>query len=262
MVGGKRDEIEQLTQYFPTSYDIFAEPFAGGASLLFHLNPPENVKTYIADTHSDLINFYKQLGAGKAGEIKEFLSRQQLTEQGYYNVRDNLTITNDIERAGQFFYLRKTCYRGMLRYNSSGKFNIPWGRYKTVGWSDLDNAAYGQILARTEIIKGDFTEIKYLCDTERAFIFLDPPYDTPFSSYGPAGKFDQSDHHRLFERFSTTEAKCLMVISETPFIRELYNDYIVAEYDKKYRFRLHSNRVTTDNIDKKHLVIKNWHEDQ
>ena len=48
-----------------------------------------------------------------------------------------------------------------------------------------------------------------------------------------------------------------MIIGKTPFISELYKDYIVDEYDKKYRFKLHSNRIG-DEINTKHLIIKNY----
>ena len=59
------------------------------------------------------------------------------------------------------------------------------------------------------------------------------------------------------ECFKNTNIKCLMIIGKTPFISELYKDYIVDEYDKKYRFKLHSNRIG-DEINTKHLIIKNY----
>jgi len=49
----------------------------------------------------------------------------------------------------------------------------------------------------------------------------------------------------------------LMIIGKTPFIEEQYNGYIVGEYDKKYRFKLHSGRIG-DEINTKHLIIKNY----
>lgn len=256
--GGKRDELDKIKEHIPENYTIYAEPFAGGASLLFHLNPPEDIQCIISDTHPDLIQFYQQIANGKSKELKEKIGTFPCSEEGYYKTRDELNPMDPIEKAAQFYYLRKTCYRGMLRYNSKGKFNIPWGRYKAVQWNELDNPAYGELLARTKIIHGDFGEVFELCQDENAFIFLDPPYDTAFASYGPAGTFTQDDHRRLFDAFSNSLAKCLMIISETPFIKDLYKDYIVDTYDKKYRFRIHSKRVEKEDIDKKHLIIKNY----
>jgi DNA adenine methylase len=48
-----------------------------------------------------------------------------------------------------------------------------------------------------------------------------------------------------------------MVIGKTDFISGLYAGYVVAEYPKKYRFKLHSGRVG-DEINTVHLVIKNY----
>ena len=60
-------------------------------------------------------------------------------EETYYNIRDNMVINNYLDNAKRFFYQRKTCYRGMLRYNKKGKFNIPFGRYKKCNYEDLKN---------------------------------------------------------------------------------------------------------------------------
>jgi DNA adenine methylase len=253
--GGKRDELETVRPYFPKSFGTIVEPFAGGIPLI--LAHPEK-KSVISDTHSDLINLYQQVAKGNAGEIARRMSECEFTEEEYYLIR-GLECPSDVDRAFQFYYLRKTCYRGMLRYNSKGHFNVPWGRYAKVTWGDISNDKYETLLKSADIHCCDFGAI---FDTHGSdpdcFMFLDPPYDTPFASYGPSGSFTREDHIRLFNRFREAKAQCMVVISETPFIRELYHGYIVYEYDKKYRFRLHSNRVNENNIDKKHLVIINY----
>ena len=48
-----------------------------------------------------------------------------------------------------------------------------------------------------------------------------------------------------------------MIIEKTDFINELYKNYIISEYDKKYKFRLHSKRISNE-INTKHLIIKNY----
>ena len=88
------------------------------------------------------------------------------------------------------------------------------------------------------------------------FMFLDPPYDSKFTDYGYCS-FNREDQKRLAECFKTTDIKCLMIIGKTDFISELYDGYIADEYDKKYRFKLHSKRVGNE-INNKHLIIKNY----
>ncbi len=87
-------------------------------------------------------------------------------------------------------------------------------------------------------------------------MFLDPPYDSKFTDYGYC-IFGKEEHNKLAVCFKKTSIKCLMIIGKTLFIEELYKDYIVDEYDKQYRFKLHSGRVG-DEINVKHLVIKNY----
>jgi len=89
-------------------------------------------------------------------------------------------------------------------------------------------------------------------------MFLDPPYDSEFTDYGYC-KFDKTDHIRLAELFKSTKIRCLMVIGKTPFIESLYQGYIVesGEYEKNYRFKIHSGRVGNE-INTKHLVITNY----
>ena len=70
-------------------------------------------------------------------------------------------------------------------------------------------------------------------------------------------QFGKKEHRELAEYFHSTKNKCLMVIGRTDFIANLYEPYIVDEYEKKYRFKLHSGRVG-DEINNTHLVIKNY----
>lgn len=69
--------------------------------------------------------------------------------------------------------------------------------------------------------------------------------------------FTKKDHEALAHYFKTTNIRCLMVIGKTVFIQKLYEEYIVHEYDKQYRFKIHSGRVG-DEINTKHLVITNY----
>jgi DNA adenine methylase len=251
--GGKSDEIGEILKYLPATWDTYLEPFVGGGALYFYLCPQ---KAVINDIHKDLIALYKSLGEHKNLDIKIFMDANPNTEAAYYNVRDNMTISTDLDRAKQFYYLRKTCFRGMLRYNSSGKMNIPYGRYKTINYSDLSNPAYPQLLARTTILNGSFEKIFTDYNSENNFMFLDPPYDSVFTNYGYCS-FGKAEHIKLATCFKQTRIKCLMIIGKTDFISELYRGYIVAEYKKEYKFKLHSGRVGNE-INVMHLVIKNY----
>ena len=250
--GGKKDELKNIIPYIPTDYNIYLEQFIGGGAVFFNQNPE---KAVINDVHKELTDFYSSIKNGYADDIYDFMKNHPNDEQTYYKVRsyDN---TDVLDNAKRFYYLRKTCFRGMLRYNSKGEFNIPYGRYKTYNFEEIKNKEYEALLIRTEIFNKSFEVIFDEYNDSDNFMFLDPPYDSEFTDYGYC-TFGKDEQKKLAKCFKETQIKCLMIIGKTPFIEELYKDYIVDEYDKKYRFKLHSGRVG-DEINTKHLIIKNY----
>ena len=251
--GGKGDEIKQFEKYLPTEYNIYIEPFIGGGALYFYLSPH---KAVISDVHLELIDLYKSIGERKSKEIYDFMTISPNDEETYYKIRDKMVINDALDNAKRFYYQRKTCFRGMLRYNKGGKFNIPFGKYKTINYNDLQNKDYEELLSRTEILNNGFETIFENYNDENNFMFLDPPYDSEFTDYGYC-KFGKEEQKKLAELFKETKNKCLMVIGKTAFIEELYKGYIVDEYEKKYKFKLYAGRVG-DEINTKHLIIKNY----
>jgi DNA adenine methylase len=251
--GGKGDEIKQFEKYFPSEYDTYIEPFIGGGSVYFYLAPKKSV---ISDVHSELIDFYQCIGDGKSKEIYDFMVNTPNDEETYYKVRDKMTISSILDNAKRFYYQRKTCFRGMLRYNKEGKFNIPFGKYKTINYNEVVNPDYEDLLKHTEILNTSFEYIFEHYNDENNFMFLDPPYDSEFTDYGYC-QFGKEQQKKLAQLFKETKIKCLMIIGKTKFIEELYKDYIVDEYDKKYKFKLYAGRIGSE-INTKHLIIKNY----
>ena len=251
--GGKSDEIKQFEKHLPSNYETYIEPFVGGGSLYFYLSPN---KAVISDVHIELIDLYRSVGEGKSNEIYNFMLENPNDEETYYKIRDKMVINDKLDNAKRFYYQRKTSFRGMLRYNKAGKFNIPFGRYKTINYNELQNKKYEELLSRTEILNKDFEYVFENYNNENNFMFLDPPYDSEFTDYGYC-QFGKEEQKKLAKLFKETKIKCLMVIGKTKFIEELYKDYIVDEYEKKYKFKLYAGRVG-DEINTKHLVIKNY----
>jgi len=251
--GGKSDEIKNFQEFIPENFNYYLEPFVGGGAVYFHLEPERAVLT---DVHKELVDLYTSIKGKKSMEIYNFMNEHPNTEEVYYQVRDNMAYDVELENAKRFFYLRKTCFRGMLRYNKNGKFNIPYGRYKTYNFEILQNEKYEQLFQNTDIFCKSFEYVFENYNNSENFMFLDPPYDSEFTDYGYC-KFEKDDHIKLANCFKSTNIKCLMVIGKTPFISQLYDGYVVKEYAKKYRFKLHSGRIG-DEINTTHLVIKNY----
>jgi DNA adenine methylase len=137
--GGKKDEIKYFIKYFPIDYNIYLEPFIGGGSVYFYIVPK---KAVISDVHNELIDFYKSIQENKSNELYQFMENNNNDELTYYKIRDEMKIISMLDSAKRFYYQRKTCFRGMLRYNKKGEFNIPFGKYKTLNYESLKDKNY------------------------------------------------------------------------------------------------------------------------
>lgn len=262
--GGKRDEIKLFRGFYPRGFERYVEPFVGGGAVFFDLEfPGENV---INDVHPDLVNFYRQMSLGHAGRIHALASGFGTTERDYYLVRGGgrklspgdrpFAPSDDVERAARFIYLRRTCFRGMIRHNEGGEFNVPWGRYKSVRFDDILDERYAALLSRTTITQGDYSQLFQRYDGPENFFFIDQPYDSAFNDYGTEG-FGREMQVALADAFRRTRSRCLMVVGGTDLIRGLYDGYVRFEYPKKYSFKIYGGRIGEE-INKTHLVITNY----
>lgn len=274
--GGKNREIKYFHQFIP-EYNTYLEPFFGGGALFFHLEPE---KAIINDINTSLIDFYTDLTENfelikkelnmlqneyrvnreifMSRKIKSPLERvEDPNEKQYYLIRD--MFNNKIERkycyATIYFYINKTAYSGMIRYNSKGEFNVPYGRYANFNTELLIEDHYN-LLKKSKILNTDYSKIFDLAKPND-FIFLDPPYDTTFSEYGNevfTGDFDEAHQRRLAEDFKNLDAKAMMIISETSLINELYKKYIHSKYSKSYSVNIRNRFKSEAN----HLIITNY----
>ena len=251
--GGKKDEIKQFVDMFPQDIETYGEPFFGGGAVFFHLKPDKSV---VSDLHKELIDFYISMKEGKGSDIYNFLNEHPNDEETYYKVRDDFKVESILDNAKRFFYLRKTCFRGMLRYNKKGKFNVPFGRYKTYNFEELKNEEYKTVLSNTEILNKSFEHVFEKCNNPKDFIFLDPPYDSEFSTYAK-NEFNRDDQTRLANyMINECKANWMMVIKNTDFIFNLYNKsgINITSFDKKYLVSF----MDRNDKDVQHLLITNY----
>ncbi len=166
-------------------------------------------------------------------------------------------------RAALFLFIRSYAYSGMFRYNAQGAFNVPYGGMGYNAKSLRPKLNYyrsAPIRARfavTALFNLDFEE--FLLQTspgKEDFVFLDPPYDTDFSTYAKH-PFSQDDQRRLAKcLLKSCSAKWMLVIKDTPLIRTLYEGQglNIMAFDKTYQvsFMNRNNRRAS------HLLIANY----
>lgn len=274
--GGKSREIPRFLRYIPDDFDRYIEPFFGGGAVYFYIEPKHAI---INDVNERLISFYLQLRdkypqmriqLDKIQKIYEanqavykklksqFLDErvQNANEDLYYKMRDLFNHPNGKYLDGViYFFINKTAYSGMIRYNSNGEYNVPFGHYPNFN-TRLITKQHSQLLQSAQIFNLDYKQIFNMAK-ENDFIFLDPPYDCVFNDYGNIDMmngFDETEHRRLATDFKNLPCRALMIIGKTPLTMELYGRYVFDEYYKNYAVNI-KNRF---NNDKMHIVVKNY----
>lgn len=275
--GGKSKEISHFISNMPENYNRYIEPFFGGGALYFYLEPQNAI---INDVNTKLYSFYKQMQEEYPSVRKQLDELQMVYEQNqkeyeglkkkhpeervenknealYYKIRDmfNHKIESEYLEAVVYFFINKTAYSGMIRYNAKGEYNVPFGRYKNLNTKLITDKHY-ELLKRTEIYNYDYSEIFNMAGNND-FIFLDPPYDCVFSDYGNEAYrdgFGEDEHRRLANDFANLSCKSMLVIGKTALTKELYGKYIVEEYDKSYAVNIR-NRFKAD---AKHIIVTNY----
>lgn len=275
--GGKSKELKYYLNYIENEkFDRYFEPFFGGGATYFALEPKNAI---INDINSKLINFYVDV-KNNFEQLKlelykleklykenqfEYQSKKSISpnekvvnknEDLYYQMRKEFNYPTGVYLHGTvYFFINKTAYSGMIRYNKKGEYNVPFGRYKNFN-TDLINENHHILLQNTEIFNTDYSEIFNMA-TPNDIMFLDPPYDCIFNDYGNIESedgFNEDDQRRLAQNFINLDTRALMVIAKTPLTEELYRNFIIDEYDKIYSVNIR-NRFKSE---AKHIIIKNW----
>jgi DNA adenine methylase len=242
--GGKSKLIQQYIPYFPEKFKTYYEPFLGGGAVFFYLNPSS---AFLADINPELVNAYRCV-RDKVEELIEVLEVHQLRhgKDYYYEVRKTNGITA-IERAARLIYLNKTCYNGLYRENSQGKFNVPIGKYKNPKICNsvlLRSVSVALQQARIEVRSfEDILDYASHCDD---FVYFDPPYyplspTSNFTAYSRSS-FSPDDQIRLkdvFTQLARRGVKVMLSNSDCLFIRELYRDFNI--YSISAPRRINSN---------------------
>ncbi|MBO7047949.1 MAG: DNA adenine methylase [Spirochaetia bacterium] len=191
-----------------------------------------------------------------------FLSGVYMYFRDLFNNK-SISLINRSFATALFMFIRNYSYSGMFRYNAKGEFNVPYGG---IGYNNktLDKKIdYYQseelkgLLSKTEVFNLDFEDFLNKTNPgEKDFMFLDPPYDTEFSTYAK-NTFDKSDQIRLANYLiNECKTKWMLVIKSTPFILSLYenNNLNIHVFDKKYLVSF----MNRNNKDAQHLLITNY----
>ena len=219
------------------------EPFCGGLAITLGLRPR---RALLNDANPHLINFYRWLQKGLVIDLE-----MHNDETLFYRHRDQfnqLLADGDAgtrEAAEFFYYLNRTGYNGLCRFNRTGRFNVPFGRYSRIAYT-RDFSDYRGVLAGWTFTSTDVESVPL---DSGDFVYADPPYDVEFRSYAKNG-FDWEHQERTAVWLARHRGPCVLMNQATPRIEKLYRGlgYQVQFLDAPRRISCNGDRTPAKEI--------------
>lgn len=242
--GGKRWQLPHLRPLWAKHAERrLVEPFCGGLAVALGLRPR---LALLNDANPHLIDFYGWLKRGLTIDLD-----MENKERSYYRARERF---NELVKKGQsetreaaslFYYLNRTGYNGLCRFNQKGEFNVPFGRYKRIGYVS-DFRVYRDVVAGWKFTNIDFEAVPLHPDD---FVYADPPYDVEFTEYSRGG-FSWSDQERTAVFLTKHTGPVILVNQATENIERLYRrlGYEIAFHDAPRRISCTGDRTPAREI--------------
>jgi DNA adenine methylase len=267
--GGKRQLLPEIEKQLPEKFGSYFEPFLGGGALLFHLlSKNKNLKGHVSDLNSDLVLSYVTIRDNLYNLLKSLQKHSDNyfsdSKSYYYSVRES-NPKSQIEKVSRLLFLNRTCFNGLYRVNSKGKFNVPLGRYSHPNIVQEENLrSVNQFLNQNKIVIKcqDFSSI-----VEKAkkgdFVYFDPPYQpvsktANFTSY-TNGNFGLNDLKRLAKVSNELAKKGVNVMLSNSSSKQVRDQFS----DKHWEItKIEANRAINSDSNKRtghyELLIKNY----
>jgi DNA adenine methylase len=235
--GGKGQLIDKLKPFFPEKFGTYFEPFLGGGAVFFSLLvSARQFDAFLSDTNKELITTYSVIKDEPERLISTLARHKECYERApedyFYAVRESEPTFN-VEIAARLIFLNKTCFNGLYRVNSKGKFNVPFGRYRNPAICDKENLkAVSNALrwSKAKIACLDYSEAAKQAKKDD-FLYFDPPYHpvsktANFTAYTQSGfsPKDQENLAKLCKELSDRGCKVLVSNSNTEDVLSLYDD--------------------------------------
>jgi DNA adenine methylase len=216
--GGKRWLVPHVRPLWERHRDRrLVEPLCGGLAMALGLLPE---RALLNDLNPHNVNFFRWLQRGLVVEIETendgllyYQHRRrfnQLIDEGLADTR---------EAAELFYFLNRTGYNGLCRFNRSGHFNVPFGRHKSIKYARAFSE-FPHVMAQWRFSSGDFEALELEPDD---FVYADPPYDVEFTQYSKEA-FGWPEQERLARWLAKHPGPVVLSNQATDRIMKLYGD--------------------------------------
>ena len=230
--GGKKKVINDIANLLPTKgRKRLVEPFVGGGSVFLNLDFEEFL---LIDMNQDLISLFNLIKSQPTQFISDasnFFDTDNNQPEKYYEFRRQFNQSTDsYERSMLFLYLNRHGYNGLCRYNKSGGYNVPFGRYKHPYFPQKELEFFSEKAQKATFMQGDFETAFSQLQTDDV-VYCDPPYSpinrtSNFTAYA-GNSFTDEDQQRLVscaEIARSNNIPTLISNHYVDFTRELYKD--------------------------------------
>ena len=257
-VGGKFTVMSKLRKRLPSTFKRYYEPMVGSGAVFLDVKPEQAV---LADLNAELMNCYVVV-RDRVEELLTVLGRHSNSYRHFIEVRSQDPGQLDpVERAARLVFLNKTCFNGLYRVNSKGRFNVPYGdNPRAIFRDEVTLRRVSGVLQGVSLRCGDFADT--VADAERGdLVYFDPPYARgtrkakTFHSYQPEA-FGEPEHRRLAEVVRELDRRgCKVVLSNSnsELVRELFEGYTIDVL----RTRRPINRNTAERDGWDEVVVHN-----
>lgn len=226
--GGKYRLLPRIIKALPTGKKLI-EPFVGSGVVF--LNTDYESYT-LSDINPDLINLFNDLKKGKSEFIDycaEFFCDKNNQEKRFYQLRDHFNqLEAGWERSALFLYFNRHGYNGLCRYNRSGGFNVPFGRYKKPYFPANEMMFFAEKSKRAVFKCQPF--LKTMMHSRKGnVVYCDPPYlpwslTANFTSYTEQGFSLDNQRELAIEAYRLSQRGVPVVVAnhDTKFARLIY----------------------------------------
>lgn len=254
--GGKYKMFNFITKNFPKKFNRYVEPFVGAGSVALNVKS-DNV--IINDYNNDLINVYIYLrdkGDDFISDCRDMFTVENNSRASFDKLKKEFNTTKSrYRKAVLFIYLNRHCFNGLCRYNGSGEFNVPFGKYDSPFFPEEYLKTASKRLQCFDIHSGSYEDILNECG-EGDVVYCDPPYiplsaTSNFSEYSVGG-FTLEDQIKL-GRLSREAANR----GATVLISNHYNWYSNQIYKKMFGAYIKTidvQRTISSKVDKRECV--------
>lgn len=246
-MGSKAKLAKEIIKLFPKQFNTYYEPFFGGGSVFFELQPLNAVCADLMAEPTTVINAIKDRPNLLYKKFK--ILADELWERGeeyYYEIRTAYNTEknkmSNVDRAASFLFLLRAGFNGVIRFNPKTlDWNVPYGKRgcKTNKTTKLYSVEFQNELKACSVFlqegikKFQVANYKLIIDLagKNDIIYADPPYSMTASDKRYNMSWTEKDDIALHDSLiAATDRGAFFVLSNVAKYKNIENVFLLDLY--------------------------------